>query len=496
MNRKLTAAVLTTAVVSATLFATTGFSNPAHSASASPSASAQKYLIAFQKNLPSDYESIIANAGGKVVKAFPELGGVEAESASGGFLANLKVVSGIQAANVELLQKLDDGSAAPEAADGQPVTDIPQDAPSFWNYQWDMKRLTHNGDSYGVESGGTVNANGTVTHKAVVGVIDSGIDANHPDLKANYLGGMNFVPAGVDATETGDPADVRDREGHGTHVSGSIAANGKVKGIGPNLGIRSYRVFPESGSAPTSWIVAAIVQAANDHVDVINMSLGGFDAISHYTYQGSAYSDIADMLLWKRAIKYAINHNVTVVAAAGNESLNLDNPKEIVDYLNQTYDSLGYNFKGAVKEVPGQIPGVITVSSSIEWSTAKIAFYSNYGSGTIDVAAPGGDNGPVYDATRDLNRRDFHYRTLSTYPTYLPPYFTSNLTSYAFMHGTSMASPKVAGIAGVIKAAHPDYTPSQVAALIRRTALDFGQTGHDQLYGSGEANAYTALTQN
>ncbi|MFC5468064.1 S8 family serine peptidase [Cohnella suwonensis] len=488
MKKKLAVAVVMSCIFSTTLFGASGYSK------SSDTAPSTRYLIAFQKDLPSNYADLIAQAGGTVLRALPEIGGVEVESASPAFLTNVQSIAGIQAANVELPHSLIDGLTDPAAADGQPVTDIPQDADNYWSYQWDMQRLTRNGDSYSLESGGSVNGDGTVNHKAVVGVIDSGIDANHPDLKANFLGGMNFVPAGVDSTETGDPLDVLDRGGHGTHVAGSIAANGKVKGVGPNLGIRAYRVFPESGSAPTSWIVAAILQAANDRVDVINMSIGGFDAISPYMFLGTGpYKDVADILLWKRAVSYAVNHNVTVVAASGNESLNLNNPTDITDYLNQEYGPLGFEFKGASKEVPGQISGVINVSSSIQWTTDQIAFYSNYGSSAIDVAAPGGDNGPVYDATRDLGTRDFHFRTLSTYPTYLAPYFTSNLIGYALMHGTSMASPKVAGVAGVIKAAHPEYSPSQVAALIRKTALDYGKKGHDQLFGSGEANAYAAL---
>jgi lantibiotic leader peptide-processing serine protease len=262
------------------------------------------------------------------------------------------------------------------------------------------------------------------------------------------------------------------------------------------LGIRSYRVFPANAGAATSWIADAIIQAADDGVDVINMSIGGFDALSRYSYQNSgSYSDVADMLVWKRAIQYAVKKNVTVVAAAGNESLNLNNPTTITDYMNREYGYLGLQFKGASIEVPGQLPGVMTVSSSNKWSTEKIAFYSNYGSRSIDVAAPGGDNGPVYDATLDESLRDFHYRTLSTWPTYLEPYFTANLHSYALLHGTSMASPKVAGIAGVIKAAHPDYSPAQVTAAIKQTAKDYGKTGNDHLYGAGEANIFNALTQ-
>ncbi|SDP05315.1 Subtilase family protein [Paenibacillus sp. yr247] len=453
--------------------------------------SAKTYVIAFTNQLPSGYDAMIQAAGGQVVRAIPEIGGLEVISSSTEFMTKLQAVKDVAAANVQLVHKLSDGTVDPSTADGKPVIDIPQPeaTSSYWDYQWDIKKVTNDGASYAIETGGKAGK-----HKAIVGVIDSGIDANHPDLKANFLGGKNFVPAGIDSSETGDPNDLLDREGHGTHVAGSIAANGKVKGVGPDLGLRSYRVFPGGQGAPTSWIVAAIIQAANDKVDVINMSIGGFDSQKYYI-DGTKYSDVADVLLWKRAIQYAVNNNVTVVTAAGNESLNLRDNKAMTAYLNATYGSPGVVFKGKTTETPGQINGVINVSSSNKWSTNSIAFYSNYGLNQIDVAAPGGDNGPVYDATRDLKQRDFHYRALSTWPTYLPSYFTSNLHSYALLHGTSMAAPKVAGIAGVIKAAHPELNPAQVAALIEKTANDYGPTGNDALYGAGEANVYNALVK-
>ncbi|QQE75355.1 S8 family serine peptidase [Brevibacillus composti] len=483
MKRKMAFSVLS-ALLTASLFVGAGGQVVAKSTSTS-------YLVAFKNNLPSDYEALIEEAGGEVVRALPEIGGLEIESRDRNFLENLKGIRGIQAANRQFTHQLDYKKIDRSAADGQPVTDIPQpeDIDSYWEYQWDIKRVTNDGKSYDIETGGT-----SRKHKAVVGVIDSGIDPDHPDLKDNLLGGMNFIPAGIDSSETGDPDDITDRDGHGTHVAGSIAGNGKIKGVGPNLGLRVYRVFPANQGAPTSWIADAIIQAADDGVDVINMSLGGFDAISRYSYQGEgSYSDVADVLIWKRAIDYAVGKGVTVVVAAGNESLNLNNPTEITAYMNEVYGPDGFEFKGASREVPGQIPGVITVSSSNQWSDDELAFYSNYGARSIDVAAPGGDNGPVYAETGDLDQRDFRYRTLSTWPTYLEPYFTSNLHDYALLHGTSMAAPKVAGIAGVIKAANPDLTPAQLTNLIKKTAIDMGKRGTDQYFGAGEANAYRAL---
>ncbi|MEH6908674.1 S8 family serine peptidase [Neobacillus drentensis] len=469
------------------------FSTSIHTSAKTQTVS-KNYLIAYKQSLPKNYQTEINNAGGVVVKAIPELGAVEVRSTNPDFLTKLNTTS-IVAANVEQSFKLKD--IKPEGADGQPVTLNPDSNGTYWSSQWDIRHLTNEGKSYAIESGGTKSTSG-VKHKAVVGIIDSGIDTGHPDLEANFIGGENFVPAGGYygdvPEEKGNVSDVTDTNGHGTHVAGSIAGNGKVKGVGPDLGIRAYRIFDASGSAPTGPIVAAIVQAANDGVDVINMSIGGFDSLKYY-YEGTRYSDIADVLLWKRAVQYAVKKNVTVVASAGNESLNYADKKSLTDYMNATYADLGIRFSGVTIEVPGSTPGVINVSSSNKWSSNKLAFYSNYGNGFIDVAAPGGDNGPVYASTLDLNQRDFTYRALSTWPRYLDAYFTVQKNEgYAYLHGTSMAAPKVAGIAGVIKAAHPNYTPSQVEALNEKTALDYGKPGHDELYRSGEANAFTALT--
>ncbi|WP_042462095.1 S8 family serine peptidase [Neobacillus dielmonensis] len=465
---------------------------------ASAQAPAKTYLIAYkQSSLPKTYQQDINKAGGEVINAIPEIGGLEVRSSNPNFLSNLKSNSSISAANVEMRYKLDDEQ--PAKADGQPVTLTPDKDGTFWSSQWDIRHLTNEGKSFKIESGGTA-TNGKVTHKAIVGVIDTGIDANHPDLKANYVGGQSFVPKGGyngdDTSETGDKTDVLDREGHGTHVAGSIAGNGKIKGVGPDLGIRAYRIFDSSGSAPTAPIVSAMIQAAKDKVDVVNMSIGGYDNLK-YQFDGTSYSDIADVLLWKRAIKYAVQNNVTLVASAGNEELNYADKKSLTDYLNVNYGDTNLVFKGVTIETPGGLPGVITVSSSNSWSKDQLAFYSNYGNSFITVAAPGGDNGPKYAASGDLNDRDFTYRALSTWPTYLEPYFTTidpEHPGYAYLHGTSMASPKVAGIAGLIKAAHPDYKPAQVEALIEKTALDYGKPGYDAYFGSGEANAYTAVT--
>ncbi|KKI94142.1 peptidase [Bacillus sp. SA1-12] len=442
------------------------------------------YVIAFKDELPKDYKQIIQKAGGVVTKVLPEVSGLEVKSNQASFLSDLEKIPSIVAANREISLQIKPSGAIPY---NKQITIIKQsEKESYWESQWDIQRVTNNGKSYAIETGGYINDDGEITHRAVVGVIDTGIDPSHPDLKNNLIGGRNLVPAGMDATETGDPNDIKDRNGHGTHVAGIIAANGKIKGVGPDLGIRAYRVlYSELALGQPSWIIDGIIAATNDNVDVINMSLR-FYYNTKMIIEGESEKTVAETLLWKRAIQYAVNNGVTLVAGSGNESLNLADKNEVNDFLTKLYEPYGMKIKGPATVVPAQLPGVINVSASIKWSDQELAFYSNYGNGAIDVAAPGGDYGSKYAETNDPATADPSYLIMNTWPSYLG-------SLYAYNAGTSMATPQVAGIAGVIKAANPEFKPSQVAVRIQQTALDYGKTGKDPLFGAGEANAYRAL---
>ncbi|MBY6037280.1 S8 family serine peptidase [Fictibacillus nanhaiensis] len=443
--------------------------------------SSSYYLIAYKNNVPGDYVAQIEESGGKVERVIEEIGIVEASSSSSAFLENVKKFSDIHSANKEYTVYLEED---PNPADGKPITSIPQPDwndpnQNYHDYQWDVKRITNDFESFTINKG---------NKETVVGIIDTGLDFAHPDLKdnADLEGSKTFVPGTKNAW---------DENGHGTHVAGSIAANGKVYGVGPELTVRAYRVFGAKGGAQQSWITDAIVAAANDGVEVINMSLGGWRWMAHNLDEKG---DSASMVAYHRALQYATKKGVTVVVSSGNDSRNLNSLQDMQTYWKERY---GLDIKGPSRVVPAQIPGVVTVSSSNKWSNDSIAFYSNYGS-VVDVAGPGGDNGPLYDSLyrqdpkgNYLDKRDFLYRTLSTWPTYLNPNGTSNLKGYALLHGTSMAAPKVAGIAAVIKAQNPQYSPSQVQAALRQTAVDLGKNGQDPLFGSGEANIYNALTR-
>src|SRR5690606_21862642 len=105
-----------------------------------------------------------------------------------------------------------------------------------------------------------------------VGVVDTGIDHTHPDLKENYEGGYDLVD--LDA----DPMETLETEGmptnHGSHVAGIIAADGNLKGVAPDAKIRAYRALGPGGSGTSVQVIAAMEQAVEDGVDIINLSLG------------------------------------------------------------------------------------------------------------------------------------------------------------------------------------------------------------------------------
>ncbi len=434
------------------------------------------FTVVFKSaTLPANAADVVTAAGGTVLLSVPEVGVLEV-SGPASLLNTLGANTAVQAVSPILVQNLE-----PFRVVEQPTADLDVNlakADLYNAYQWDIKQVTKDGASWGISEG---------SHNTVVGIVDTGVNPNHSALKANFLGGRNFVPANAndDPTETGDPNDYVDRHGHGSHVAGTIAGNGRILGVGPSLGFRSYRVFGASGGAPTDWIVAAIVAATNDKVNVISMSIGGYDGIAPYTWTdpatGTVYKgqDVADFLAWRRAIQYATQNGVVVIAAAGNEATNTANPTAVTAYLNAEYGPYGYNFIGASREVPGTTPGVVTVSAT--GPDYSLASYSNYGPGAIDVSAPGGDfkNYPNPGWYTDM--------CLSAYKT----------SGYVWMAGTSMATPKASAVAALIidraKANGQTLTPSQVVTKLQQTTTDLGKPGYDGSFGYGQVNAYSAL---
>ncbi len=441
-----------------------------------------RLTVVFRGNaLPAGARGELEKTGAKVIGGVPEVGVIEAEGSSN-LIPLLQKVTGVQYVAPSLTWQLQIRKSMVHPNSAPSATAGPGDLYSA--FQWDIKQVTENGASWRINSG---------SHRTAVGIIDTGVNTLHRDLAANLLGGRNFVPAGTngDPSETGDPNDYVDRFGHGSHVAGSIAGNGRIYGVGPNLGFRSYRVFGADGGADTSWITAAMIAAANDGVDVISMSLGGYDVLGKVTWTdpttGQTYDlgdDHADLVAWKRAFHYVSEHDIVVVAAAGNDGIDAGNPRAVIDFLNGIYGPQGYHFQGQGFEVPAGIRGAVAVSAT--GPDSNLTSYSNYGKGFITVAAPGGDfkRYPVGDWYTDM--------CLSAY---MDP--GDGLSHYIWMAGTSMAAPKAAATAALFidqqKKGGERPDPEETIRQLRRGAIDLGRPGYDPYFGYGLVNAYRTL---
>ncbi len=395
----------------------------------------QDFIVVFANQMPADFEDAALELGFVLVDYFEEVA-VAVVRGDPGNLKHLKRLSGVQHAGPQSI------FAAPQAMDLKVLEEDELEGLAgpgdLWMiYGWDIKRVTGNGATYAWQTG---------NHDVVVGIIDTGIDFSHPDLAANIVpGSKTFVPGTTDAW---------DENGHGTHVAGTIAANGRFIGVAPNTGIRAYRVFGAEGGAASGWIIAALIAAADDGVDVINMSLGGYRLLTDKDH-------VADTVAYMRAIRYAVNSGAVVVVSAGNEAWSLTNPNKL---------AREFGIKnGAVVNVPGGLPGTITVSATDV--NDQLSSYSNYGQGVIDVTAPGGDFGP-----------SIFYYCVSTYP-----------GGWAGMIGTSMSAPKVSGIAALIRAEYGDIPPAQVVNMIKNNTDKLDGNGYSRYFGWGMVNAYNLI---
>ncbi|MFF5205600.1 S8 family serine peptidase [Streptosporangium sp. NPDC000396] len=348
--------------------------------------------------------------------------------------------------------------------------------------QWDMKQIHATADG---------------SHKyrqgdpgVLVGVLDTGVDGSHPDIAPNFNRELsrNFtvdIPADANGAEVdgpceaepdhscNDPADV-DEDGHGTHVASSIASPINqlgVAGVAPKVSVVNLRVGQDSGLFFLQPSVDALTYAGDIGVDVVNMSYyidpWLFNCTDNPADSPADRLEQATVIkATQRALDYAHRRGVTLVAAAGNSGN--DYTKELTDASSPDFASVpgeapySRTIPTSCLSMPTEGNHVISVSS-LGVSKRK-SYFSSYGNGYADVSAPGGD---VYDTPG--NTRDVTKATLSAYPKALAeergelnPDGTPKVANvvrdckdtvcayYQYLQGTSMASPRAAGVAALI----------------------------------------------
>lgn len=418
-------------------------------------------VISNSETLTGDLELSLAKFG-TIVKTIPQIGIVVVQTSDPNFATKVATLTNVRS----VVPDLNVNWIAP--VDVKPMANPPSigdDEPRF-NLQWGM-------DAINAPEAWNAGYQGV---GAKVFILDSGIDADHPDLSPNLNTSLckSFVP--------GENWDIQPGVyfNHGSHVAGIVAAADNsigVIGVAPKAEIVAVKVLSEyTGSGAFSWINEGIVYAADQGADVINMSLGTVLNKNGFVYDENGnligrYSPNSIQELKhavQRAIDYAYRKGVTIVVAAGNSYMNGDGNASTIAIL-------------------ADLNNVIAVSATAPFGWAYdqttnldvIASYSNTGRSLINIAAPGGD----FDLFPDPNYR--YDMVLST-----------GSQSLYFAAGTSMASPHVAGVAALIIGKNGgQMAPIEVTKQLLKTADKIDGNGTSAYYGKGRVNAFRAVTE-
>lgn len=279
--------------------------------------------------------------------------------------------------------------------------------------------------------------------RILVAVLDNGIvsTAELNDLPPENLF-LERNDAGTDGgydfyADDGDPTDPApgDSDSHGTHVAGTIAA-GTDNGVGiAGIGWDRLEVMPVRALGPQNGSTADLVDAIN--YSSRNNGLPFAPTRDSKVINMSLGGGAPDPAMYD-AVEYAVGQGITVVAAAGNDA-----------------SSVIY---------PAAFDNVIAVSATT--IREELAFYSNYGP-EVDFAGPGGDG---------------EAGVLSIIA-----------GGYGYLGGTSMATPHVSGVVGLLYSYAPDLNQDAVYAILANTAKDLGEPGHDEQFGHGLIDAEAAL---
>ena len=450
------------------------------------SGTSQTYIVLYKsQSVPKDAASSIAAAGGSLVYSYDQIGVAIAQSSNAAFSGNLAAdakVDGVSSTAGYGVQLTDQFEVVDAASIAQTVAAGSWGDPLSGN-QWDMVQI-HVPEAQAINSG---------SPSIVVGDIDTGLDYTHPDLAAN-VDFSNSVSC-VNGVPNTNPAAWMDDNGHGTHTAGTIAAaaNGiGVIGVAPNVKIAGIKAGNSAGYFFPEAVICSFMWAGDHHIDVTNNS--------YYAdpWLFNCRNDPGQRAIWKaeqRAIRYAMQQGVTVVAAQGNE--NMDLSKQNVDTTSPDDGTpVTRDVTNACVVIPVEIPGVIGVTA--DGNLMQKSYYSSYGVGVAQVVAPGGDS--RFQRTPAATRGT----VLSTYPG----------NRYAYAQGTSMASPHAAGVAALIVSQFGKMPPGRVQAMLTQTAdsLDCppnpfdpsgtgtylatceGGSGYNGFYGHGQVNALNAVT--
>jgi len=464
---------------------------------AATSGAESTYIMLYKGGASSaDAASTVANAGGTLVANYSQIGVVVAKSSNTNFAATIRKANGVEGAarTDNLATRVENDQVADTAGTSANVAATWGD--SLSGLQWDMTQI-HVPEAHAINAGSS---------SVLVADLDTGLDFTHPDLAPNYDAANS-----TDCT-SGTPAPLgvgNDKNGHGTHTAGTIAAaaNGTgVVGVAPGVKIAGVKTGNDDGFFYPQAVVCSFIWVAEHGVDVTNNSYFADPWLFN------CKNDPEQRAIWnaeRRAISYAQRNGVVVVAAEGNESDDLTHVTQDVTSPDDT-TPVTREISNNCAVVPVEVPGVVGVTAT-GFKQLK-SYYSSYGQSSADVAAPGGDR------RFQIPPSTGNGRVLSTWPSDDPCAIpvTDNGALYCWIQGTSMASPHAVGVAALIASATGKSGGALAAALQQSTnalacptdmsiyanfpsvsngapQVCTGGLGHNSFYGSGEVDALKAV---
>lgn len=467
----------------------------------------QNYLVSFASGaIPSNADSIVAAAGGSIVTRYTNVGAVLA-SGTAAVAAALRADARIDAVASAKAVSSSLGPMAPPPAAHPPLRNAQPGSDPLSNRQWDMDQI-RDPQARAISAGKS---------SVLVGVIDSGLDITHPDLAGQVVASASASCVGGVANP--DPAVwSNDVFGHGTHVGGIIAGakNGVgIVGVAPGVKLAGVKVIvddlndPNAGLIFADAVVCAIDWAIGHRFDLMNASLlidpftGPVDDI----FCTDDPDRLAVIKMVRRAVITAAAHDVSLIAAVGNTFTDLA--------------ALSHSMPGATCSVlPAGAPTVIGVSAV--GVTRQLSFYSNYGRGAVDLTGPGGDalipDPAVTDTTASgqvlssMPANSLIYQSAAGWNGQVQDCSSGTCATYAYLQGTSQATPHVTGVAALAISRYGKMGPLALRLLLSATATplpcpvgpyDPGMTGtpatctgtarFNNFYGAGEVDALNVV---
>ncbi|GAA0525961.1 peptidase S8 [Saccharopolyspora subtropica] len=466
------AARIAGSVLALALLVPTGIVGAAEPAPAATAAPAHFVVLGPTGDGLRQTEDSVRAAGGTVVQSWPQIGVVIATSTDPGFAAAVRTQPAVEQAGASrnLAEQLPPAqSTRLETLEGELNVNALAARPGqepLEPEQWDLRQIRSD----------KANAISQGSKDVVVGVLDYGIDPQHPDLRPNLdvSKSVSCVNEGVPDTRQEAWRPQNTEQAHGTHVAGSIAAarNGVgVAGVAPNVTLASVRVIDDDGFIYPEYAVCGFIWAAEHGFDVTNNS---YFVDPWYLWCDSDPDQRAAAEAVRRAVAYAASRDVVTVVSAGNSNWDLSRPIRDTNSPNNGGPTQDRLTDHECHILPGELPGVVSVSA-VGVQAVK-SYYSNYGLGSITVTAPGGDARQI-PPTPSQNGR-----VLSSVPG----------GGWGWMQGTSMAGPHAAGVVALLRSTHPTWSAQQVVGALTNQADTLPCPANYDPDGDGKPDAVCA----